>query len=87
MSKELYYTHFSSISSCNSYDIFINLNSGYYQIESQYGNLKFEGCLAVCGDLRNANHSELNNYAYNVITEFYDWSDKIHNNKYNRRVR
>ena len=63
---------FSSLHSLNIYEFSLNLSSGYYQIISEYGNLKYEG-FTLFGP-RNLNY---NNFAYNIINEFYEWSNKI----------
>ena len=71
----IYITSFSSTKSCNSYDLSINLKTGYYQIESFFGNLKYEGWLH--SELRGCTNEELNQYALNITDLYYEWSNKI----------
>ena len=72
--KKHYSTKFRSLKSLNEYEFKLNLSSGYYQIISEWGNLKYQGYTLF--EPRNLNY---NNYALNVINEFYDWSLKINN--------
>ena len=70
--KKHYSTKFRSLKSLNEYEFNLNLSSGYYQINSEWGNLKYEGFTLF--EPRNLNY---NNFASNIINEFYDWSNKI----------
>ena len=67
-----YTTTFRSLHSLNIYEFSLNLLSGHYQIKSEWGNLKYEGFTLF--KPRNLNY---NNFALNIINEFYDWSLKI----------
>ena len=73
--RENYIVSFSSIRSCNCYDVWINKVTGYYAIESEFGNIKYEGYLDV--DLKDATSEQLNNYALNITDLYYEWSNKI----------
>ena len=66
----MYTINFSSLKSKNEYRVYISKTSGFYEIESMYGNIKTSGFLF--SDVRNCNNYDLNNYAYNIITEFYN---------------
>ena len=70
-----YIVSFSSMKSCNCYDLWINKTTGYYAIESEFGNIKYEGYLDV--DVRDATTKQLNNYALNITDLYYEWSNKI----------
>ena len=71
----VYILSFSSAESCNSYDLSINLKTGYYQIESFFGYLKYEGWLH--SELKGCTDEELNNYALNITDLYYEWSNKV----------
>ena len=75
LQRENYIVSFSSIKSCNCYDVWINKTTGSYTIESEHGNIKYEGYLHV--ELRDATSEQLNNYALNITDLYYEWSDKI----------
>ena len=63
-----YNINFSSIQSCNTYNVYINKITGYYELESSYGNIKDSGFLFI--DIIDCNYNQLNNYAFNIINEF-----------------
>ena len=63
-----YYVEFSSIESMQHYSIYINIRTGYYEIESMHGIIKISGY--SLGDLNGCNYKQINNYAYNCIDEF-----------------
>ena len=52
-----YTTKFRSLKSLNEYEFKLNLSSGYYQIISEWGNLKYQGYTLF--EPRNLNY---NNY-------------------------
>ena len=66
----MYTINFSSLKTKLEYTIYIHKTSGFYEIESIYGNIKTSGFLF--SDVRNCSNYDLNNYAYNIITEFYN---------------
>ena len=63
-----YKISFSSLNSTNEYTVYISKISGFYEIESMYGNIKTSGFLF--SNIRDCSNYDLNNYAYNIITEF-----------------
>ena len=67
----VYLVSFSSIKSCLSYDIALNLNTGYYQIETYSGVVKYEGYLHT--DLRECSDYQLNSYAGAIIWNYLSW--------------
>ena len=66
--KKEHYTEFSSIESMQHYSIYINIYSGYYEIESMHGIIKISGYSII--NLNECNYKQLNNYVYNCIDEF-----------------
>ena len=73
-----YYTiSFSSVKSCLSYEVTLNLRSGHYEIESYTGAVVYEGYIHT--DFRDCNDNELNNYAYNIIRNYFglSWSKLV----------
>ena len=66
-----YYIKFSSIKSMNEYSIYINKNTGYYEIESINGVIKLNGYSII--NMNECNYIQLNNFAYNCINEFLNY--------------
>lgn len=66
-----YYIKFSSIKSMNEYSIYINKNTGYYEIESINGVIKLNGYSII--NMNECNYIQINNFVYNCINEFLNY--------------
>ena len=67
--EEIYIISFSSTSSCNSYDLAINLNTGYWNVESLKDGYTYdEGHFMT--QVKHCTNKELNTFSYNIITNF-----------------
>jgi hypothetical protein len=65
----VYIISFSSTSSCIPYDLAINLDTGYWQVESiSDGYIYDEGHLMP--RVKDCTNEELNTFSYNIITNF-----------------
>ena len=71
VSDRYYITSFSSVRSCLSYHIALTLNTGYYQIETYSGVVKYEGYLHT--NLRECSDYQLNSYAGAIINNYLNW--------------
>lgn len=67
MNNNSFYRDFQSLKTRTQYQFYMNLASGYYEINSQFGNIKLEGFT-----LFDPRIMDLNQFTNNIVNQFFN---------------